>query len=80
MESHQHPAIHLIAKTLNLSPDTILPDSRIEHLCDDSIRLFELILTFEKQYEHKVNYTDLAHFSTVADIIAYVDGVVKTGP
>ena len=66
---------NLIATTLGQHIDTIDESLAISDLSQDSIKLFELLLAFEKQYAIETSYEDVLNLNTVADITKYVERV-----
>lgn len=64
----------LIADTLKIKKEDIKIDSNLADLCADSIQLFELILSFEKEFGIEAKYDDLIQILTVQDIIEYLEG------
>ncbi|HEX4799217.1 MAG TPA: phosphopantetheine-binding protein [Candidatus Paceibacterota bacterium] len=68
----QNEVIDIIARALALNPHSIRTDMKISDLSEDSIQLFELLLTFEAHYQFETTYEDVAELQTVSDIIRYV--------
>ena len=71
-EAIKGDAYALIAETLGISPEVITDESKINDLSEDSIKLFELLLAFEKRYQIKTSYEDIIRLVTVGDIISYL--------
>ena len=67
----------IISANLDINLDKINLSSKIEDLSQDSIRLFQLIIAFEKEFKHQVRYEDLMQIITVRDIIDYINKNVK---
>ena len=70
----------LIAKHLGQPLDDVTPASRImEDLGADSLDLAELLQQLEDVFETHVDERDASKFQTVADIVAYIDGLRSEG-
>lgn len=67
--------ISLIKQSLNLHEVEVTEQSKIADLSEDSIQLFELLLTFERTYQTETAYEDIVRLHTVADIITYIERV-----
>ncbi len=65
-------AVTIIGETLHVPKETITEKQSINSLSEDSIRLFELLLAFEKKYHIKTTYEDVINLETVGDIVAYL--------
>lgn len=64
--------ISFIATTLKKDPQVVGLDVKIEDLAEDSIELFGLISSFEKEFQLEASYEDLLDIETVGDIVAYL--------
>ncbi len=62
----------LISTTTNKDRSEISLSSRVEDLSHDSLELFSLISTFEREFSLKAAYHDLLQIETVAHIIEYL--------
>jgi acyl carrier protein len=62
----------VIATSLKIPQQTIADDTKIADLTEDSIQLFELLLSFEKKYQMETTYEDVVKLNTVGDIVTYV--------
>lgn len=71
-EKTKKEVIRFVAETLQKDETTIVPDSEINDLSNDSIQLFELLLAFENKYNVEVDYDDAVQFNTIEDVIQYV--------
>lgn len=67
----------IISKNLNIDKAKINADSKIEDLSNDSIQLFQLIIAFEEEFKHQVQYEDLMQIITVGDIINYIKKILN---
>lgn len=64
----------LIAKQLDVDPETITKDSRlIEDLKADSLDVVELIMDLEQEYSITIPDEELPNIRTVGDIVAYLE-------
>ena len=63
----------LLSSLLKIDRKSIQPDSKLADLSEDSIQLFELVLTFEKEFGLEAKYEDLIQILTVQDIIEYLE-------
>lgn len=66
----------IVSNTTGVSPHKISETDRIEDLTEDSIKLFELLTNFEREFDHTVSYEDIATIETVEDIITYIERAV----
>ena len=73
----EEKVLNIISKNLNIKLEKISLNSKIEDLSKDSIQLFQLIIAFEKEFKHQVQYEDLMQIFTVRDIIDYIDKNIK---
>lgn len=67
-----------ISHTLDIPIETITSESELVELSTDSIRLFELLLAFEKEYDMETSYDDVIHMHTVDDIVQYLQKMKYT--
>jgi acyl carrier protein len=67
----------IIFENLNIDKAKINVDSKIEDLSKDSIQLFQLIIAFEEEFKHQVQYEDLMQIITVGDIINYIKKILN---
>jgi len=72
----------LIVEQLNVSAETIKPESAIAHgvgdepnLCADSLGVVELLMALEEAFEIEIPDDDAAKLRTVRDIVDYVVSV-----
>ena len=75
MKTHpevQNEVHELISRVLKQNQEAITDESRITDLSEDSIQLFELLITFEKFYEMSASYDDVVRLNTVGDIVSYI--------
>ena len=66
-------------ETLQIEPEKIDLESKIEDVCKDSIQIFSLVMAFEKKFNYKVKYEDLMRIETIRDIINLVSRLEKEG-
>jgi acyl carrier protein len=71
-EDLEKKVIKVISKSLGIDKKKIKLDSKIEDLSPDSIRLFQMIVAFEKEFKRQVEYEQLMKIVTVKDIISYI--------
>jgi acyl carrier protein len=69
----QDKVTRVIVTTLKLTPDAFTMETALEDLAEDSIKLFELVLAFEKEFGMKAKYEELISIETVGDIVAYLE-------
>lgn len=67
-----------IGRTLEIPAESIASTSAINELTEDSIKLFELLLAFEREYKIETAYDDIIKMHTVGDIIHFVERVKYT--
>lgn len=67
-----------IANTLGLEPERVTQESKLVDLSTDSIKLFELLMAFEKSYDFEVAYEDVIQLRTVDDIVEFVHRIKQT--
>ena len=69
----------LLQKELDISPERLVPDARLEDLDIDSLRLIEILFSVEDAFAITVPAgTDelRARLVTVGDLAAYIDSLV----
>ena len=65
----------LLAKQLRIPADQITLDSKIkDDLGADSISVLQLLMTIEEEHGIVIPDEELATFSTVGDVVTYLDG------
>ncbi len=63
----------IIAEQLGVDEDTITLESSFkEDLQADSLDLFEMVMTFEEEFEVEIPTEDLENIATVNDIVEYI--------
>ena len=64
----------MLSRQLRLSsPDEVKPESRIKKdLGADSLDILQLLMKLEDNYGYVIPDEELAHFETVADVLAYL--------
>ena len=64
----------MLSRQLRLSsPDEVKPGSRIKKdLGADSLDILQLLMKLEDNYGYVIPDEELAHFETVADVLAYL--------
>lgn len=70
----------LICATLGIPEEKIVWGAEISALSEDSIRLFELVLAFEREFGLKASYEDLMNIRTVEDIYGYLNSRLTPMP
>ena len=64
----------ILAKQLRISEDRIKPESRIlDDLGADSLNIMMLLMTIEEDYGITIPDEKLADFTTVGDVVTYLD-------
>ena len=65
-----------LAKQLNIDASKVTPEARFkEDLGADSIDILQLLLTIEEDYGVTIPDEKLATFSTVSDIVGYLESL-----
>ena len=65
-----------LAKQLNIDASKVTPEARFkEDLGADSIDILQLLLTIEEDYGIVIPDEKLATFSTVSDIVGYLESL-----
>lgn len=72
-ESIKNEVVGLIAKTLHKNAASILLSDTLSALAEDSLKLFELLIVFEKYYGEEVSYDDVIKLETVGDVVSYIE-------
>ena len=68
----------ILAKQLRLDPAKVTPESRIKQdLGADSLDILQLLMRIEDQYGIVIPDQELATFTTVADVVAYLESREK---
>ncbi len=67
----EQKVISIISEVTHIPSEKITLENKLIDLVSDSIQLFELLITFEKELGEKVSYTDVAQIESVKDIVAY---------
>jgi acyl carrier protein len=62
-----------IADACTVSPELVVPPARLRGYGIDSVRLMNLMLTIEEQFDVHFDLEELEHVRTVGDLVAYVD-------
>ncbi|MBQ0126126.1 MAG: acyl carrier protein [Clostridiales bacterium] len=66
----------ILAKQLRIDADKITPDSNITaDLGADSLDILQLLMTIEDEYGVVVPDEKLAEFSTVSDVVNYIESL-----
>lgn len=64
----------LLAKQLRVDPEKITPEATIKgDLGADSLDVLQILMAMEDEYGVTIPDEELVNFSTVADILAYVE-------
>ncbi len=61
----------IVSESFKTPVESITDSSSLTELADDSIALFQLVITFERVLGHSVTYDDIASIERVGDIVAY---------
>lgn len=68
----------ILAKQLNISKDTIKPESRLlEDLNADSLDFVELLMTMEDEFGISISDEDAKTLKTVDDVCKYLEAHAK---
>ena len=68
----------ILAKQLNISKDSIKPESRLlEYLNSDSLDFVELIMTVEDDFGVTISDEDAKNLKTVDDVCKYIEANQK---
>jgi len=68
----------ILAKQLNISKDTIKPESRLlEDLNADSLDFVELLMTMEDEFGISISDEDAKTLKTVDDVCKYLEAHTK---
>ena len=71
--SLEERVIASIASVLGKNPAELSPDLRlVEDLKVDSVDKFSILMGLEKDFDQEIPDEDLATFTTIGDILAYV--------
>ncbi|MBO4261819.1 MAG: acyl carrier protein [Clostridia bacterium] len=69
---------NLLIKELLLQAVEVTPESRIkEDLHADSLSVLTMLMTIEEEYDITIPDEELARFSTVGDIVKFLEGLKK---
>ncbi|MDR1629572.1 MAG: acyl carrier protein [Oscillospiraceae bacterium] len=63
----------IICDQLELEEDEITLESDLFELGADSLDLYDLVMTFEDEFELEVPDEDLERFKTVGDIVDFIE-------
>ncbi len=63
----------IISDQLELDEDDITLESELSELGADSLDLYDLVMTFEDEFETEVPDDELEKFRTVGDIVKYIE-------
>ncbi len=68
----------MLAKQLNISKDTIKPESRLlEDLNADSLDFVELLMTVEDEFGVTISDEDAKNLKTVDDVAKFIEANMK---
>ena len=73
----EQEVIAFISETLSVAPEAVSTNSLLSDLSEDSIKLFELLIAFEQQYEVETEYEEVVNLHTVGDVIAYAQKLLQ---
>ena len=77
MSETQQKALELLQKELGVSKKELTNEAKLADLVSDSLQLFELLLAFEREFDHMVSYEEVASIETVGEVLAYVEHIAK---
>jgi len=62
----------IISESLGIPVERLSHTDKIGDLAADSIQLFELLIAFEREFEHQVQYEAISNIETIEDIFSYM--------
>ncbi len=69
--------VHIIARVFKMSAESINELSSLDSLGADSLNRVELVMDFEEAFGIEINDEEAEKFSTVGQIVDYIDGLKK---
>ena len=68
----------ILVEKLSVSPDEIKPESElVNDLGINSLELADLVLDCEDAFEVEIDDKSISTFTTIADVVEYLDGITK---
>ena len=68
----------IIADVLNVSPETITPDTTfVDDLGADSLDIFQIIMEIEEEFDIEIANEDAEHIVTVADAVDQIKNALN---
>ncbi len=64
----------IISEQLDIDESEITPDTTLEDLGVDSLDLVDIVMDIEDEFELEVPDDALERFTTVGDVVAFVEG------
>lgn len=65
----------IVADSLGVDVETISAESSFkEDLGADSLDLFEMVMSFEDEFDKEIPTEDLEQLTTVGDVVKYLEG------
>ncbi len=70
--------VHIIARVFKLNTESINELSSLDSLGADSLNRVELVMDFEEAFGIEINDEEAEKFSTVGQIVDYIDTLKKS--
>lgn len=70
--------VQIIARVFKMSADSINELSSLDSLGADSLNRVELVMDFEEAFGIEINDEEAEKFSTVGQIVEYIDTLTKS--
>ena len=70
--------VQIIARVFKISTDSITELSSLDSLGADSLNRVELVMDFEEAFGIEINDEEAEKFSTVGQIVEYIDTLTKS--
>ena len=64
----------IVADALGANVDTLTAETTFKSLGADSLDLFEMVMTFEEEFDKEIPTEDLEKLQTIGDVVAYIEG------
>ena len=65
----------IICDQLEIEEDDITLDSELTEIGVDSLDLYDLVMTFEDEFETEVPEEELEKFKTVGDVVKFIEKI-----
>ncbi|MCQ4936812.1 acyl carrier protein [Anaerotignum propionicum] len=69
--------MNVIAEQMNISADTLTPDTVFADLGADSLDLFQIISALEEAFDMEFENDEAEKIKTIGDAIAYIKNVLE---